>query len=78
MKHRGFTLVELLIGVVFALIVGTLLLNGASALSGGSTLSFGLNGVTEMRCINGLMFTIDQQGHARQVLDEFGKGARCK
>ena len=29
------------------------------------------------RCINGYTFVVGADGNARQVLDEFGKGARC-
>lgn len=44
----------------------------------GNNVSCGVNGVTELRCINGYSFIISNNGSTRQVLDEFGKGARCK
>lgn len=42
-----------------------------------SSISWGLNGMTESRCIEGYKFVIDQDGRTRQILDEFGKGVRC-
>lgn len=42
-----------------------------------SNLSFGPNGVTETRCIDGLRFVIGEGGNARQVLDGQGRGIAC-
>jgi hypothetical protein len=39
--------------------------------------SFGINGITEVRCIEGYKFVISQDGVTKQILDEFGKGAKC-
>jgi hypothetical protein len=33
--------------------------------------------MTESRCIEGYKFIVGQEGQARQILDEFGKGVRC-
>jgi prepilin-type N-terminal cleavage/methylation domain-containing protein len=77
MKESGFTLIEVLIGIAIVGILAAIIAGGAGALSGGSSISFGLNGLTEMRCINGYLFSVGEGGQARQVLDEFGKGARC-
>jgi prepilin-type N-terminal cleavage/methylation domain-containing protein len=73
--HAGYTLIEMLITVAIGLI---LLVVGISALKGNSNVSWGINGVTESRCISGYQFVIGEGGQARQVLDEFGKGVRCK
>lgn len=62
--------------VVFGIIM-TIGLNIYGVMTGNSTVSFGVNGTTEMRCIEGYKFTIDQRGRSVQVLDEFGKGLRC-
>jgi hypothetical protein len=43
-----------------------------------NTVSFGVNGLTEMRCIDGYKFIIGAQGQTRQVMDEFGKGVKCQ
>jgi prepilin-type N-terminal cleavage/methylation domain-containing protein len=78
-KQKGFTLIEMMvvfviIMVVFLIalpvIVGVPLNNG--------NLSIGVNGMTESRCIENYKFIVGQDGNARQILDEFGKGVRCE
>jgi prepilin-type N-terminal cleavage/methylation domain-containing protein len=76
-NQRGFTLVEMMIVIVFVMVLATMVMNGIGAMSGNSTISFGVNGMTEVRCIDGYKFVVGDQGQARQILDEFGKGARC-
>lgn len=78
MANKGWTLIETMIALAIAGILIAVIFNGGAALSNGSTVSFGANGMTEVRCINGYQFVIGSGGHARQVLDEFGKGARCE
>lgn len=77
-KQRGFTLIELMIGVVFVLVLLSIIAGGVGALSGNSTISFGINGTTESRCIEGYKFVLDQNGNSRQILDELGKGVKCE
>lgn len=78
MKQKGFTLVELMIVIVFILILSTWVVTIIGVSKGNSNISWGINGVTEMRCIDGYKFVIGEHGQARQVLDEFGKGAKCQ
>lgn len=47
-------------------------------MSGNSNISIGINGMMETRCVEGYKFIVDQNGNTRQILDEFGKGARCE
>jgi prepilin-type N-terminal cleavage/methylation domain-containing protein len=77
MKQRGFTLIEIIIVVVIGLMVLTMIANAIGFASGDNKISFGINGATESRCIEGYKFVIGQDGNARQILDEFGKGVRC-
>lgn len=78
MKQRGFTLVEWMILTVMMAIGATVILNIAGAINGQSTVSYGINGMTEMRCIDGYKFIVGQEGNVRQVMDEFGKGLKCQ
>jgi prepilin-type N-terminal cleavage/methylation domain-containing protein len=78
MKQRGFTLIEMMIAVIFALCVVMLGVDAVTGASNGNTISYGVNGMTEMRCIDGYKFVVSQQGVTRQVMDEFGKGVRCE
>lgn len=79
MKQRGFTLIELMVIIVIG---ATVFLIAAPALfgfsTGSSNISYGVNGMTESRCIEGYKFVMDQKGNARQILDELGKGVRCE
>ena len=77
-KLRGFTLIEMMIVIVMLLIAATVIANVAGGISGNSTVSYGVNGMTESRCIENYKFIIDQKGNSRQILDEFGKGVRCE
>lgn len=81
MKQHGFTLIELLITIVFVLTLGMIVITfvgaGTAAMSGNSSITYGINGMTEARCIEGYKFIINQDGHTRQILDELGKGVKC-
>lgn len=78
-KQKGFTLIELMVAIVILLcfvmvIVGA----GVGASNSNSNISIGINGMMETRCVEGYKFIVDQNGNTRQILDEFGKGARCE
>lgn len=79
MKAKGFTLIEMMIVLVFigilATIVGlTFFGNGPTQ---GTKMSFGLNGLTETRCIRGYEFVVGANGSTQQVLDAKGGGVQC-
>jgi len=80
-KQRGFTLIELFIAIVFVLIIAVILFQVVMGVSGHNSgnreYSFGLNGMTEVRCIGGYKFLVNQDGSVRQVMDEFAKGVKC-
>jgi prepilin-type N-terminal cleavage/methylation domain-containing protein len=78
MKNRGYTLIEVMIVIIMIGIVGITVASITTGVAVGSAVSWGINGVTEMRCIEGYKFIVGQEGQARQVMDEFGKGVRCE
>ena len=77
-KQKGFTLIEMMIVIVMVMIVGSIILGAVGASNGNSNISIGINGMMETRCVEGYKFIVDQNGNTRQILDEFGKGARCE
>jgi len=78
MHQRGFTLIEMMIALAMGMIVISIIAGAVGGMSGNSNISYGINGMTESRCIEGYKFIVGQDGSARQILDEFGKGARCE
>ena len=64
--------------VVFAIFVISLIGMLTSILGDKGDLSIGINGVTETRCIKGYEFVVTANGDVRQILNELGKGVRCK
>lgn len=78
MKQKGFTLLELMIAIVFLMCFVMIIVGAGVATNGNSNISIGINGMMETRCVEGYKFVIDQDGRTRQILDEFGKGVRCQ
>ncbi len=78
MKQRGFTLIELMVVVVVGLTILLMIAGAVGGANGGNTISWGINGMTESRCIEGYKFVVGEHGNPRQILDEFGKGVRCE
>jgi len=79
MKQRGFTLIEIMVVIVVVAIVIMIAIPAIVGTSqGNSNISWGINGMTESRCIEGYKFIVGQDGHTKQILDEFGKGVRCE
>jgi hypothetical protein len=78
MKQRGITLIETGVAIIFGLTIIMFIVGVANGVNGNSNISYGVNGMTESRCIEGYKFILDTKGNTRQILDEFGKGVRCE
>ena len=80
-KSSGFSLIELLIVLAIIAILGTVVLIPVLTRSSGNHTygaTYGANGMTETRCINGLMFVVGQAGSVQQIIGESGGGISCK
>jgi hypothetical protein len=71
------TIIEKVVIMIIGIIVFMMAFNVYNGVSGNNTISFGINGMTEMRCIDGYRFIVGEHGQVRQVMDEFGKGLKC-
>lgn len=75
MRQNGFTLIELIIAIVMISIVGSIIYG---AMNPNSSVTYGANGMTETRCINGYLFVVGRSGSVQQVIGEGGGGVSCK
>ena len=76
--NKGFTLIELMIVVAIVAIIAAIAIPAIFGVANNDReMSVGINGVTEVRCIDGYKFVIGSGGQARQVMDEYGHGVRC-
>lgn len=67
----GFIIVTL---VLFGIVAVTNTKHGLTNAT--SKLSYGVNGMLEIRCVDGYKFIVDRYG-TRQVMDALGRGVRC-
>ena len=70
MKQKSFAPIKLMIAIAIVVMVLTVL--------GASNISYGINGVTETRCINGMKFVVGQSGSVQQILGPNGGGVPCQ
>lgn len=81
MKHaKGFTLLELIIIVAIASILITIAFAALTSKNDKlekSVTSWGVNGLTEVRCIDNYKFVVSTDGSVRQVMSETGHGVSC-
>lgn len=82
MKAKGFTLIEVMIvlaicGILLAIIVPAIFGHSGGDPNGVGSMSYGVNGLTETRCIRGYEFVVGANGSAQQVLNAQGGGVQC-
>lgn len=77
MTQRRFTLIEAVVIVCIVMILAAVAVPAFKGKISTDGITYGVNGVTESRCIEGYKFVIGSDGNARQILDELGKGVRC-
>lgn len=77
MKQRGFTLIEAVVIICIIMILAAVAVPVFTGKMSTAGITYGVNGVTESRCIEGYKFVIGSDGNARQILNELGKGVRC-
>lgn len=78
MKNKGFTLIEIMIvicivGIISAIAIPAMMGQPVNT----NSLSFGVNGTTETRCIDGYKFVVGRKGSVSQMMDENGHGVKC-
>jgi prepilin-type N-terminal cleavage/methylation domain-containing protein len=81
MNRKAFTLVEVMVVIVIVAIVVAIVIPWT--LQGGkmtqpNNITWGMNGMTETRCIEGYKFIVGRDGRSTQIMDQFGKGISCK
>jgi prepilin-type N-terminal cleavage/methylation domain-containing protein len=86
-KNKGFTMIEVMVVTIILLTLAAVVFNFLmigkalnKSLQSNNTVTdvaYGVNGITEMRCIGGYKFITGDGGRAVQVMDEFGHGVRC-
>lgn len=75
--NRGFTLTEAMIVVAIVGIIAAVVLPGFFGdKNATASISSGIGGIVETRCIEGYKFVITN-GKANQLMDEFAHGVRC-
>lgn len=69
------TIVETGIAIVVTAVVGLVVV---ASIHNQGNLQFGANGVTEIRCINGVQFVIGADGRATQMFGPDAKPVVCR
>lgn len=82
MKNRGFTLIELMIGIALVIIFVSVVASLVGTKKNSVDVSWGINGVVETRCIEGYKFVITDRGQyggsgVTQVLDTERRPVPC-
>ena len=75
MKQNGVTFIELVIVLMIIVVFAVLVMQGTNT---STDYSYGVNGMTETRCIDGMKFVVGQSGSVQQILGPNGGGVACQ
>lgn len=76
MMNKKFDLIHKFVAGTIILVFVAIIINLFVGITS-NNVTFGVNGITDSRCVHGFVVMQNQNGSTTQLLDEFGKGVPC-